>query len=377
MKIVLQIISDTNIGGGGRSLLNYLSCQDREHFASHVVLPRRSALKAPIQELGVPIHEIDAMADRSMDWRAVAPLRQVIQEVAPDLVHTHGSMSGRIAARLCGKKVVYTKHCAFAPGAVLGSAPGRLAGRVMDACFSDGVIAIGPSAREVLLQSGVPQGKIYEFLNGVAPVNKPAPEERDALRADYGFGPEDFVLGILARVEEYKGHDTLFDAAKLLMDWGRAVKLLVAGEGSQEHQLRLRALTFPPGTVFFTGFVEDVRRALWAMDVQVNASTQSETSSLSLLEGMSMGLPAVVSDVGGNPVLIQDGENGLVFPRGDSRALARCVERLMDQPEQMRTMSRRAEEIFQQQFTGETFAKHVEDVYRDILKGANHGTKKD
>ena len=376
MNTILQIISDTNIGGGGRSLLNYLRYEDRSRFRSHVVLPRGSALKERIQALDVPVYEIDAMADRSMDAKAVVPLRKLIKQINPDLVHTHGSMAGRLAARLCGRRVVYTKHCAFAPGAVLSSPPGRLAGRLLDACLSDGVIAVGPSAKEVLTQAGVPEKKIYEFLNGVTALDRPSPQEREELRAGYGFEKDDFVLGILARVEEYKGHDTLFDAAEKLWAQGRKVKLLVAGEGSQEHQLRLRALTFPPGTVFFTGFVEDVRRALWAMDVQVNASTQSETSSLSLLEGMSIGLPAVVSDVGGNPLLIQDGENGLVFPRRDSSALAQCVERLMDEPKLLKKMSRRSEEIFQEKFTGESFAKHVEDVYRDVLKGAKHGTEK-
>lgn len=63
MNTILQVISDTNIGGGGRSLLNYLSCQDRSQFQSQVVLPRGSALKGPVEALGVPVHEIDAMAD--------------------------------------------------------------------------------------------------------------------------------------------------------------------------------------------------------------------------------------------------------------------------------------------------------------------------
>lgn len=373
MITILQVISDTNIGGGGRSLLNYLRCQDRSQFCSHVVLPRGSALAAPIRGLDVPVHEIDAMADKSMDLRAVGPLRRVIREVRPDLVHTHGSMSGRFAARLCGRKVVYTKHCAFAPGAALSSPPGRLAVRLMDACLSDGVIAVGPSAREVLLRSGIPAGKIHEMLNGVEPLEKPSPRQREALRAEYGFGPEDFVLGILARVETYKGHDVLLDAAAELLRRGRGVKLLIAGDGGDLERLRRRAESFPPGSVVFTGFVAQVERALWAMDLQVNASTESETSSLSLLEGMSLGLPAIVSDVGGNPMLIADGENGLVVPRGDAAALAAAVERLLDQPDLIEKMSRRSEEIFRDRFTGESFAKHVEDVYRCVLKGARHG----
>ena len=52
MNTILQVISDTNIGGGGRSLLNYLSCQDRSQFQSQVVLPRGSALKGPVDAGG-------------------------------------------------------------------------------------------------------------------------------------------------------------------------------------------------------------------------------------------------------------------------------------------------------------------------------------
>mgnify|MGYP000632782462 CR=1 FL=1 len=167
----------------------------------------------------------------------------------------------------------------------------------------------------------------------------------------------------------------LLDAAEQLLSQGRRVKVLVAGEGSAEAALRLRAVSFPQGTVFFAGFIERVERALWAMDAQINASTESEGTSLSLLEGMSFGLPAVVSDIGGNPLLIQDGENGLVFPNRDSQALAGCVARLMDDPALLRRLGEGAKRSFEENYTGEIFAKHVEDVYRDVLKGVSHGTK--
>ena len=64
---VLHVISDTNIGGGGRSLLSYLEFYDRERFRMEVALPRGSALAPRVDALGVPLHEIDAMADRSWD----------------------------------------------------------------------------------------------------------------------------------------------------------------------------------------------------------------------------------------------------------------------------------------------------------------------
>ena len=125
---VIQVISDTNIGGGGRSLLNYLACCDRTRFSPSVVLPRGSALTERVRALDVPVEEIDAMADQSLDWKAVSPLVRIFRREKPDLVHTHGSLSGRIAARIAGCRVVYTRHCAFPPGRLICRWPSSYCG---------------------------------------------------------------------------------------------------------------------------------------------------------------------------------------------------------------------------------------------------------
>ena len=366
---VLNIISDANIGGAGHVLLNYLRHADRSAFETVVALPRGSALTAPVQALDVPIREVDGMADRSLAPGAVSALCRVIGEVKPDLVHTHGSLSGRLAARMKGRKTIYTKHCAFPPGKLLSSPPGKLANRTLDACLSDSVIAMGDAARDVLVQAGVSERKIHVLLNGVSPLPAPSVRDREAARARYGFGPEDFVLGILARIESYKGHSVLLDAAAELLEQGRRVKILLAGTGGGEADVRRQAETLPPGTVVFAGFVEQVERALWAMDAQVNASTESEASNLSLLEGMSIGLPAIASDVGGNPLHIFHGQNGLLVPKGDSHALAVAAAQLMDRPQDMERMRQGALEIYQSRFTGDIFAKNIENIYRNVLKG--------
>lgn len=367
---VLQILSDTNIGGAGRSLLNYLRFADLTRFAPIVAIPEGSLMQPPLEETGTPVYAVKGMADRSFHPDDVRTLRKLIRQVKPDLIHTHGALSGRIAARLEHLPVVYTKHCAFPPSGLLATPPGRLANRVLNGMLADGVLAMGPAAKENLMVSGIPAQSIRVLFNGVTPIPVPTAEQRAAARCAYGFREEDFVLGILARVERYKGHGIVLEALSQLLEQGRQVRLLVAGEGPYLDELRKEAAALPDGAVVFAGFVTDVERALWAMDVQVNASYESEASSLSLLEGMSMGLPAVVSDCGGNPSHISDGENGLVFPSRDSAALARCVARLMDEPDTLRHMHEGALAVFDRRFTGERFARSMEDAYLDILKGA-------
>ena len=184
------------------------------------------------------------------------------------------------------------------------------------------------------------------------------------------------MLGILARVEAYKGHMDIVDAAKMLADQGRKFKILVAGTGAFEPEVKAKVEELGLSEhVKFLGFLSDVRGFLSVLDVQLNASYGTETSSLSILEGMSMGLTAIISDYGGNPWLVTDGDNGLMFPTRDSKALAECIARVMDEPETLEKLSLRAREVFLERFTGEIFAKNIETVYLETLKGANHGAK--
>ena len=93
---VLNVISDTNIGGAGRVILNYLRYADRTKFETLVAIPRGSLLKEPLENEHVQVYEVDGMADRSYNKEDVKLLQDLIRQVKPDLVHTHGALSGRI-----------------------------------------------------------------------------------------------------------------------------------------------------------------------------------------------------------------------------------------------------------------------------------------
>ena len=373
---VLNIISDTNIGGAGRVLLNYLRYADRTRFDLAVAIPRGSLLKAPLEELGAAVCEVDGMADRSYDKGDVKRLQELIRRMDPDIVHTHGALSGRIAARRCGKKVIYTRHSVFPVSAKLRYPPGRWVNKWVNDRYADRIIAVSPAAADNLAQAGVSPRRVTVVMNGAAPVERSSPEICRAFRGKYGLQEGVFTAGILARMEPYKGHSDILSAARQLKREGRRFQILIAGTGSCEEQLRRQAGELGlEGTVFFLGFQPDVAPVLSLLDVQLNASYGTEATSMALLEGLSMGLPAVVSDYGGNPWVIDDGEDGLIFPSRDSAALARCLARLMDAPQELAALGEKARQAFQTRFTGEIFARNVEQVYLDVLKGETHGTE--
>ena len=223
-----------------------------------------------------------------------------------------------------------------------------------------------------LVESGVAPDQITVVMNGVAPLTPTAPEEQAALKKELGIGPDTVVFGILARIEEYKGHGLIAQAAQKLKTRGRDFTVLVAGTGQWAGQLDELVQELDVDDVMpRLGFRSDVAALLSILDVQLNASFGTEATSIALLEGMSLSKPSIVSDYGGNPWLVKDGDNGLVFPSGDSGALAAAMERLMDHPEQRQAMGRRARQVFEQRFTGQVFARNTEQVYLEVLKGAH------
>ena len=143
----------------------------------------------------------------------------------------------------------------------------------------------------------------------------PAPsEERARLRVSLGLDEDTFTLGILARLEEYKGHVYLAQAARILKEQGRKFRILAAGTGAFEAELRKAVAEEGVEDVMsLLGFRSDVAALLSILDGQLNASYGTEATSMALLEGMSLGLPSIVSDYGGNPWLVKDGDNGLIL----------------------------------------------------------------
>ena len=376
MKRILNIISDTNIGGAGRVILNYLNYTDRSQFETLVAVPRGSLLKEPLEKAGAKVYEVDGMADRSYHKDDVKLLQTLIREVKPDLVHTHGALSGRIAAKRCHVPVVYSRHSAFPVPAKLRYPPGRWVNKLVNEHYADRIIAVSPATRDNLTDGGISPKKITVVMNGVAPVERTSPEDRAALRESLGIGEDMVVFGILARIEDYKGHLYLVEAARLLKQRGvTGFRVLIAGTGAFEKEVAQAVEQSQVGDVVnMLGFRSDVARLLGALDVQLNASYGTEATSLALLEGMSLGLPTIASDYGGNPWVIQDGEQGLLFPSRNAAALADAMERLIKDPALRRDLGRRALERFEREFTGEVFARNTEKIYLDMLKGANHGT---
>lgn len=365
---VLHILTDSNIGGAGIYLENYLKHFDQARFSMTVVLPTGSLLLPKIQALNIPVVEAEEIAEKSFSLSSIQILRYIIRREQPQIVHTHGSLSGRIAAKQCGVKIVYTRHCAFPVPTYLQKGPGHWLNGVINGYLADQIIAVSPAAAKNLTDSGVSEKKITAMMNGCQSLKKSTPEQCAALREKLNIPDGTFTMGIMARLEPYKGHMQLLEAAKALKAQCREFRILICGSGSKEENLRSAIARMNLGAqVSMLGFVPNVSEILSILDVQVNCSYGTETSSIALIEGMTLGVATVASDYGGNPWLVENGINGLLYETMNSRDLEEKLAQLMDHPDLLQNIRHNARRVYEEKFTGEIFARNIEAVYEKAI----------
>lgn len=371
---VVEAISDTNIGGAGVLLENRLRHTDKRIFDTAIVLPQSSMLKGRFLDAGVKIITTKSCNDRSFDLKGVYEYVKIFRELRPDILNAHGCMSARIAAKLCGVPIkLYTRHCVYPVGKLYSLKAVRGLFSILSDFLSDGVIAVADSAKTNLKSMGVNEEKIHVIINGAEGLTRLSDDEKKKLRSKCGISENDFVVTICARLEACKDHDCFLRAAALICSNSENFKFLIIGSGSREEALKTLCNRLKiEEKVIFTGFKKDVAPYMNISDLNVNCSIGTETSSLALSEGMSIGKPSVVSNYGGNTYMVRDFENGFVYKAGDYVDLAKKIKMVADMKRNnslsYSSLCKASENRYKGELNALAMTKKTQRLYIDMLK---------
>ncbi len=372
---VLHVISDQNIGGAGVLLESLLQNFDLARVESHVLLPRESALRERFLRLPVTLHATEARMD-SVNLAAVRELSRIIRDTEAELVHANAAISARVAGRLCRIPVIHTRHCCFPPEGLMRLSLVRASAGLCNRMLSDRVIATAEAAAEDLRGLGIPNARIRVIRNGSRRVREVTSEELAVLRERLSLTREHIPIGICARLEPCKGHVVFLHAAARVTEHFPNARFLIVGEGSRREELEhLTDALQIREYVRFAGFVEDMAPVWRLLHINVNCSVGTETSCLALSEGMSAGVPMVVSDYGGNPDMLGESEAGLLYPAGDADALAAALARILSDQELWERMSRAALDRYEQNYTAEGMTEHLTAVYEELFRSAKNARR--
>jgi glycosyltransferase involved in cell wall biosynthesis len=290
---VLHLITGLGVGGAELQLRSIL--QHTRHESDVVTLYNPGPVADMIRADGGRVTDLGMTSNTQLP--ALLRLRALIRDGQYDVVHAHlyrSQIYGRPAAWLARTPVVVsTEHS-------IGET--HLERRKMTAGvralylaterLSDMTIAVSATVRERLAAWGVPGRRMTVIPNGVDldRVRFDA-KDRAKVRAEFGIGEGDYVIGVLGRLDPNKQFDLVIEAAAPLLD--ERTKLLIVGKGAEDAHLREVARAAGAGDrVVFAGERHDVAAMLSAIDLFV-ASSRQETFGLSVLEALANGAPVL------------------------------------------------------------------------------------
>lgn len=364
MKIT-HVISDTKIGGAGRYLLSLLPGARRYGWEVTVAAPEGQLAEALISSglcqavIPLPVGERSFSIDL---WRWLG--RNL---PAADLVHTHASLAGRLAAKQRGAKVVLTRHT-LGPELPPGGLPGwkRTAHHLTAHYLTDALIAVSAACRQRLLAEGV-EGSLIDLVYNGVDASLYQTQQRDEWRRRLQVAADTSVIVTVARLAPVKGLSAAVQAARCLRADGHQFLWLLVGEGPERANLTRQIADLGLGEqVRLLGFQPDIPGILSAADIFVLPSRQ-EALPLSVLEGMAASLPVVATRVGGIPELITDQTDGLLVPPAAPDELVVAVASLLENPARRQLFGQRARQKVLEQFTLEEMWRRTDSVYRRTL----------
>jgi glycosyltransferase involved in cell wall biosynthesis len=197
---------------------------------------------------------------------------------------------------------------------------------------ADLIIANSTAGREYVVARGFPAEKTVTIVNGIDTSFFARDETaRVRVRAEWGLSEDELLIGLAARIDPMKGHETFLRAAAIVVARHPQVRFACVGEGVVEVEAAAKTIATNNGiadNVIWVGPRDDMPAVYSAFDIGCSSSHFGEGFSNSIAEAMSCETLCVATDVGDSSNIVADPD--LVAPPADAEALARCLLRLVE-----------------------------------------------
>jgi len=374
IKVLFLIDSIWGAGGAEVSLLRLIERLPPERYQCSVVTFHSDEVANPfVARFPCPVNIWPMTSFLHVSTLgSINRLRRLVRQEKFDIVHTFFPASDLLfgpIAKLSGASVLISSRRDMG---IVRQAWHRPAYRLVRRMY-DQVHAVSEEVRRYAIRSdGLDPRRVITIHNGVD-----ADMGVERVRPENGSGQ--LIVSMVANVRRVKGIDIFLRAAALVKPRFPNARFRIAGVfgTNVEHLiyknevLRLRKMLDLEQQVDFLGASTQVPQFLASSDVFVLPS-RSEGFSNALLEAMVCGLPAIATQVGGNPEILEDGVSGFLVPAEDPGAIADRIMRLLADPELRRRQGAAGRERVLERFTIEMMVNRVIAAYELLLSGTSH-----
>ncbi len=235
----------------------------------------------------------------------------------------------------------------------------------------DHLIAVSHATKTEMIEGGVSEKSITVIHNGIDTDTWASTDVEDKVRGEFGFGPDNLVVGYVGRISAEKDLDTWLRAAVMISTRIPKARFLLVGDGREGNtQKGLEQLADSLGIadrIVFAGYRRNLLSVYAAFDIFLLTSRREGLPN-SILESMAMGLPVVTTDVAGAKELVVDKKTGFVLPQGDVDGLADALISLATNGELRSRMGSYGRQRVESEFTFDARMQKIENLYDSLVK---------
>ena len=366
---VLHLISGGDTGGAKTHIINLL-CGLKDKVDVKLVCFIDGPFAEDLKKHGIDVEVIEQRS--RFDFSVVNKLKDLIESENYEIVHSHGARANLISYFL--KKKVKAKFITTVHSDYLLDFKDNFYKNIVFTNLNkfalkrfDNYIAVSDSFKDMLVSRGFDKDKIFTIYNGIFLEDRAIKDKESYLKEKNIAYKDKFIVGILARLDKVKDHETFLRAAREVLDKDKSVIFLIAGDGQdKEHLLSLRKELDLEDNVYFLGNEEHPYDFLNAIDINVLCSL-SESFPYVIMEGGSLKKATIASKVGGIPKIILDGETGKLFEKQDYKALAAHILDLKNNDDDRKKFGKNLYSRIIDNFTHIKMAEKHVDIYKKIV----------
>ncbi len=357
---VLLVAAGLGPGGMERLLVNHVRFGNRGEYDYSVgyIKADKDQLVPELEELDCPVH---LLSRQGVPWPVT--LGSVVRSGRFDLVHTHSPLAASVVrvASLSARRrptLVYTEHNSWGPYSV----PTRWANRLTYS-LDHSTIAVSSAARESVVPRHRARVEVVDHGIDVEEVRSHL-ERRDEARGRMGVGDGEVVVGIVANMRPEKNYPGIIEAAVEVVRAHPSTVFVSIGQGPRLEEIRSVHAASGLGDRFrILGHQPDAPSLMAGFDVFCLGSDW-EGLPVAFMEARALGLPVVVTAVGGLVDHVDDGVDGFLVPPREPERLAAALQRVVGDSELRASIadaSRRSATVFD----ARSSVRRIESLYPD------------
>lgn len=380
MKNVLFLHAGAELYGADRILINLVSDLDKERFTPIVVLPTDGPLVNVLRQQHIETHVIEYPILRRKYFNVRGIFRylreyrkscksifSVFANKKIDVIHvnTLAVLEGIYLKKLFNARLVWHVHEIITHPKVAYAVTSFLVGK-----FATQIIAVSNQVKKHLVASKmVPESKVKVIYNGIDTEKFRPHQVSELLQQDFSLTSENLTVGMIGRLNSWKGQPTLLKAMIPILKENAKIKLIFVGgvfEGEEHFRAELKQLIAQSGCaeqIKLVDFRTDMPDVYQLFDVFCLPSTSPDPLPTVVLEAMASGKPVVGFKHGGVTEMVQDGVNGYLASVGDTHEFGMFIQKLLNDDELRESMGQASRKRAIEKFSPTQFIEQFELTY--------------